>query len=114
MSKIASADTFDEKEHSLLLIIIGVVLLTTSLLTSARLGVYQEVLFSKYGKQSREAVFYCVSALLFGFVFKHELVLKFCQNYKTVYYSTFYYKTIIILFFCELFECTFYEDAFQQ
>jgi len=58
---MSSASSFSDKEHSLLLILVGVILLTISLVTSARLGIYQEVLFTKYGKQSREAVFYSVS-----------------------------------------------------
>ena len=58
---MARADSNSEKENSLLLILFGITLLTISLVTSARLGVYQEVVFTKYGKQSREAVFYNVS-----------------------------------------------------
>ena len=39
---------------------IGVALLTTSLILGARMGVYQEQIYTKYGKHSKEALFYTV------------------------------------------------------
>lgn len=39
----------------------GVALLTVALFMSARLGVYQEVLYATYGKHDKEAMFYIVS-----------------------------------------------------
>lgn len=37
---------------------LGISLLTVALFVSARLGIYQEVLYSRYGKNAREALYY--------------------------------------------------------
>lgn len=39
---------------------VGVALLTTALLLSARLGIFQETLYSTYGKHSQQALFFTV------------------------------------------------------
>lgn len=39
---------------------LGIALLTSALFISARMGIYQEVLYAKYGKHSREALYYTV------------------------------------------------------
>lgn len=41
----------------------GLGLLMFALFLSARMGIYQEVLYSKYGKHPREALFFSVSCL---------------------------------------------------
>ena len=41
--------------------IAGVILLSTSLVLSARMGIYQEQIYSKYGRHHREALFFTVS-----------------------------------------------------
>lgn len=52
----------DTKNHSVLFWwIIGISLLTIALFVSARMGLYQEVLYARYGKRPREALFYTVS-----------------------------------------------------
>jgi len=38
---------------------VGITMLTFALFTSARMGIYQEVIYAKYGKHSEEALFYC-------------------------------------------------------
>jgi len=38
---------------------VGIAMLTFALFTSARMGIYQEVIYAKYGKHSEEALFYC-------------------------------------------------------
>ncbi|XP_012231420.1 UDP-xylose and UDP-N-acetylglucosamine transporter isoform X2 [Linepithema humile] len=38
--------------------ILGISLLTIALFVSARMGIYQEVLYSRYGKNAREALYY--------------------------------------------------------
>lgn len=43
----------------------GIGMLTFALLMSARMGIFQEMLYKQYGKHSKEALFYNVSA---GFV----------------------------------------------
>ena len=39
---------------------VGIAMLTFALFMSARMGIYQEVIYAKYGKHSKEALFYCV------------------------------------------------------
>jgi len=39
----------------------GILLLTVALFVSARMGIYQEVLYGRYGKHPREALYYTVS-----------------------------------------------------
>jgi UDP-xylose/UDP-N-acetylglucosamine transporter B4 len=43
---------------------IGIGMLTFALFMSARMGIYQEVIYAKYGKHSKEALFYCVSEIM--------------------------------------------------
>ena len=38
-------------------------MLSTSLILSARMGIYQEQIYSKFGKHHREALFFTVSYL---------------------------------------------------
>jgi len=38
---------------------VGIAMLTFALFMSARMGIYQEVIYAKYGKHSKEALFYC-------------------------------------------------------
>lgn len=40
---------------------IGILLLTAALFISARMGIYQETLFVKYGKNPKEALYYTVN-----------------------------------------------------
>lgn len=42
---------------------LGITLLTVALFLSARMGIYQEVLYKRYGKYPKEALFYTVSIL---------------------------------------------------
>lgn len=48
---------------------LGISLLTIALFVSARMGIYQEVLYSRYGKNAREALYYTVSSLFFFIVY---------------------------------------------
>jgi len=47
---------------------IGICLLTFALFLSARMGIYQEVVYAKYGKHPREALFYTHALPLPGFL----------------------------------------------
>lgn len=49
--------------------IAGVILLSTSLVLSARMGIYQEQIYSKYGRHHREALFFTHFLPLPGFMF---------------------------------------------
>lgn len=40
--------------------IIGIVILTVALFISARMGIFQETLYARYGKNPREALYYTV------------------------------------------------------
>ena len=44
-------------------------MLTFALFMSARMGIYQEVIYGKYGKYPQEAMFYCVSIS----IYQHEV-----------------------------------------
>jgi solute carrier family 35 (UDP-xylose/UDP-N-acetylglucosamine transporter), member B4 len=48
----------NEEENSTIWWIFGVLLMTCSLLLAARMGLFQEMLFKKYGKHPEEALFY--------------------------------------------------------
>uniref|UniRef100_A0A672N790 Solute carrier family 35 member B4 n=1 Tax=Sinocyclocheilus grahami TaxID=75366 RepID=A0A672N790_SINGR len=48
--------------------ILGIAMLTFALLMSARMGIFQETLYKKYGKHSREALFYNHCLPLPGFL----------------------------------------------
>lgn len=43
--------------------LIGIVLLTFALLLSARMGIYQELMYARYGKHPDEALYYTVNGL---------------------------------------------------
>jgi len=47
---------------------VGIALLTFALFTSARMGIMQEVLYAKYGKHPREALFFTHALPLPGFI----------------------------------------------
>merc|ERR1712192_281511 len=55
-----------EKEESW--IMVGISLLTFALFMSARMGIYQEVVYSKHGKHPKEALFYTHALPLPGFL----------------------------------------------
>jgi len=56
----------EDKEESW--IMVGISLLTFALFMSARMGIYQEVVYSKHGKHPREALFYTHALPLPGFL----------------------------------------------
>lgn len=45
--------------------IFGITLLTIALFLSARMGLYQEVLYQRFGKHPKEALYYTVSENIF-------------------------------------------------
>jgi solute carrier family 35 (UDP-xylose/UDP-N-acetylglucosamine transporter), member B4 len=44
---------------------LGIALLTIALFVSARMGIYQEVLYKRYGKYPDEALFYTVRLIYY-------------------------------------------------
>lgn len=63
--------------------LIGISLLTFALFASARCGIYQEVLFTTYGKHAKEALFYQVIQILkflfYIYLFYFIFTLNFIQ-----------------------------------
>lgn len=49
--------------HTTILSSTGIILLTVALFVSARMGIYQEVLYKTHGKHPQEALYYTVCAL---------------------------------------------------
>jgi len=60
------------EEGDMLWLAVGVFLLTFALLLSARMGIYQEVIYGKYGKHPKEALFYSHALPLPGFLFLYQ------------------------------------------
>jgi UAA transporter family len=51
----------EDEEFVLFYWVLGIALLTAALFVSARMGIYQETLYKRYGKYPDEALFYTVS-----------------------------------------------------
>nr|CAD7456062.1 unnamed protein product [Timema tahoe] len=56
--------------------VVRIVLLTVALFVSARMGIYQEVLYAKYGKHPREALFYTHLLPLPGFLIWYQSIVE--------------------------------------
>ena len=56
------------EEGDMLWLAVGIFLLTFALFLSARMGIYQEHLFTRYGKHAKEALFYTHALPLPGFL----------------------------------------------
>ncbi|XP_068217459.1 UDP-xylose and UDP-N-acetylglucosamine transporter-like [Palaemon carinicauda] len=71
---LASAENLDEHEDpeggvsSFTTWLMGIGILTFALFMSARMGIFQELLFTKYGKHPKEALFYIHLMSLPGFI----------------------------------------------
>lgn len=58
----AEPETEDSTEYSMFFWwVCGIILLVTALLISARMGIYQELLYKRYGKYPREALYVTVT-----------------------------------------------------
>jgi UDP-xylose/UDP-N-acetylglucosamine transporter B4 len=62
-------DSASQDEHYQFWMLVGVGFLTFALFMSARMGIYQEVVYGKYGKHPKEALFYSHALPLPGFLF---------------------------------------------
>merc|ERR1719385_91902 len=67
-SKSVEGGVEDEGEKEESWIMVGISLLTFALFMSARMGIYQEVIYGKYGKHPKEALFYTHALPLPGFL----------------------------------------------
>merc|ERR1740131_468045 len=61
-------ETKQEDEDNKFWLLVGISLLTFALFMSARMGIYQEVIYSKHGKHPKEALFYTHALPLPGFL----------------------------------------------
>ena len=68
MSAKASSTEDGAGEEDMLWLPVGVFLLTFALVLSARMGIYQEVIYGKHGKHPKEALFYSHALPLPGFL----------------------------------------------
>lgn len=64
----AKAPQTSSQDEDVLWLAVGILLLTFALFLSARMGIYQEVIYGKYGKHPKEALFYTHALPLPGFL----------------------------------------------
>merc|ERR1719251_74323 len=64
----AKAPQTSSQDEDVLWLAVGILLLTFALMLSARMGIYQEVIYGKYGKHPKEALFYSHALPLPGFL----------------------------------------------
>lgn len=62
--------------------LIGIAMLTFALLMSARMGIFQETLYKKYGKHSKEALFYNHCLPLPGFLLFFTDIYNHCVHFS--------------------------------
>lgn len=63
--------------------LIGIALLTFALFISSGLGIYQEILYSKFGKHSKEVLFYSHALPLCGFLFLGKDILHHSHYFSS-------------------------------
>lgn len=74
--------TEEDGVYALMHWLLGIAMLTFALLMSARMGIFQETLYKKYGKHSKEALFYNHCLPLPGFlllstdIYKHAVLFS--------------------------------------
>ncbi|XP_029009136.1 UDP-xylose and UDP-N-acetylglucosamine transporter [Betta splendens] len=62
--------------------LVGIAMLTFALLLSARMGIFQEMLYKKYGKHSKEALFYNHFLPLPGFLLLSTDIYNHCVHFS--------------------------------
>lgn len=65
--------------------IFGIALLTLALFVSARMGIYQEVLYKRYGKHANEALYYTVRISIIENIHGMEPIRKEVKMKNLVY-----------------------------
>lgn len=85
---LASAENLDEEDgdqgegvSSFMTWLMGIAILTFALFMSARMGIFQEVLFTKHGKHPREALFYIHLMSLPGFILTSGSIIDHAQRF---------------------------------
>merc|ERR1719309_1761544 len=74
-NKPPAGDDPKEEDHYQFWMWVGVGFLTFALFMSARMGIYQEVVYGKYGKHPKEALFYTHALPLPGFLLLAQDIL---------------------------------------
>ncbi|KAK7891894.1 hypothetical protein WMY93_023857 [Mugilogobius chulae] len=72
----------DEGFYAFIHWLIGIAMLTFALLMSARMGIFQETLYKKYGKHSKEALFYNHCLPLPGFLLLSTDIYRHCLYFS--------------------------------
>jgi len=67
-SSKSESENATQAEEEKFWLIVGITLLTFALFMSARMGIYQEVIYGKFGKHPKEALFYTHALPLPGFL----------------------------------------------
>ena len=62
----------EKRLWGMLTFVTGIFMLTFALFMSARMGIYQEVIYAKYGKHAKEALYYSHCLPLAGFLLLHN------------------------------------------
>ncbi|KAF6714950.1 UDP-xylose and UDP-N-acetylglucosamine transporter [Oryzias melastigma] len=62
--------------------LIGIAMLTFALLMSARMGIFQEMLYKQYGKHPKEALFYNHCLPLPGFLLLSTDIYNYCNHFS--------------------------------
>ncbi|XP_030587344.1 UDP-xylose and UDP-N-acetylglucosamine transporter [Archocentrus centrarchus] len=75
---LSSEDSEDQGFYAFMRWLIGIGMLTFALLMSARMGIFQEMLYKKYGKHSKEALFYNHCLPLPGFLLLSTDIYNHC------------------------------------
>jgi len=87
MSASSKASSSTEDENHQFWLFVGIGILTFALFMSARMGIYQEVLYGEYGKHPKEALFYSHALPLPGFLLLSSDLLhhaSICFNSPTI------------------------------
>jgi UDP-xylose/UDP-N-acetylglucosamine transporter B4 len=70
-----SVEEDDRSAWEMITFATGIFMLTFALFMSARMGIYQEVIYAKYGKHAKEALYYSHCLPLAGFLLLYNGIL---------------------------------------
>nr|XP_034983379.1 UDP-xylose and UDP-N-acetylglucosamine transporter isoform X4 [Zootoca vivipara] len=88
VSSMSSASEDDENVSAFLWWLLGILALTFALLMSARMGIFQETLYKRFGKHSKEALFYNHALPIPGFlllapdIYRHALLFSQSEPFQ--------------------------------
>ncbi|XP_045118785.1 UDP-xylose and UDP-N-acetylglucosamine transporter-like [Portunus trituberculatus] len=85
MCTFASAEYVDEtedKDSGFITWLSGIAILTFALFLSARMGIYQECLYTKHGKHPHEALFFIHTLSLPGFIMTAGSIIDHAQKFN--------------------------------